>query len=145
MLYFLLGVFIVLHGLVHLWFVTLSQRLVAFQPEMGWSGTSWIFTNLLGDPTTRTLASGLYVLVTFAFVISGVGIFIRADWWRPLLMVSAICSSAIMVLFWDGSLQLVVNKGLLGLLINVGILLALLLFWKFNVLASLSEHGAGLA
>jgi hypothetical protein len=145
MLYVLFGVFVVLHGLVHLWFVSLSQRLVAFQPEMGWSGTSWIFTNLLGDSTTRLLASGLYVLVTFAFVVSGAGIFIRADWWRPVLMASAICSSAIMVLFWDGSLQLVVNKGLLGLLINVGILLVLLLFWKFNVLASLSEHGVALA
>jgi hypothetical protein len=145
MLYFLFGLFIVLHGLVHLWFVTLSQRLVAFQPEMGWSGTSWIFTNLLGDSTTRLLASGLYMLVTFAFVLSGVGIFIRADWWRLLLMASAICSSAIMVLFWDGSLQLVVTKGLLGLLINVGILLTLLAFWKLNVLALLSEQGAGLA
>jgi hypothetical protein len=145
MLYVLFGVFVVLHGLVHLWFVSLSQRLVAFQPEMGWSGTSWLFTNLLSDGATRLLASGLYVLVTLAFAVSGVGIFLRADWWRPLLIASAICSSAIILLFWDGSLQLVINKGLLGLLINVGILLALLPFWKLNVLAWLSEHGAGLA
>jgi hypothetical protein len=144
MLYFLLGVFIVLHGLVHLWFVTLSQRLVAFQPEMGWSGRSWVFTNLLGDGATRLLASALYLLMTLAFVVGGVGIFIRADWWRPLLIASAICSSAIIVLFWDGSLQLLVTKGLLGLLINVGILLALLLFWKLSLLALLSGHGAGL-
>jgi hypothetical protein len=53
-------------------------------------------------------------------------------------------ASVIMVLFWDGSLQLVVAKGLLGLLINVGILLASLFFWKLNVLASLSDRGAGL-
>ena len=35
MLRFLIGVFIVLHGLVHLWYVTLSQRLIEFQAEMG--------------------------------------------------------------------------------------------------------------
>jgi hypothetical protein len=32
------GVFIVLHGLVHVWYVTLSQRWVEFQPEMVWTG-----------------------------------------------------------------------------------------------------------
>ncbi len=127
MLRFLAGSFIVLHGLVHLWYVTLSLELVAFQPEMGWSGRSWVFTHLLGDATTRALATGLYGLATIAFVVSGSGIFLRADWWRPVLVGAAIFSSAIILLFWDGSLQLLVLKGLLGLLINVGILIALLL------------------
>ena len=49
MLRFVISLFIVLHGLVHLWYFTLSQRLVEFKPEMGWSGRSWIFTNFLGD------------------------------------------------------------------------------------------------
>jgi hypothetical protein len=30
---FLFGVFIVLHGLVHVWYLTLSQRLVEFQQQ----------------------------------------------------------------------------------------------------------------
>lgn len=135
MLRFFIGLFIVLHGLVHLWYVTLSQRLVEFQPEMGWSGRSWIFTNFLGDATTRTLASVLYVLATIAFVAGGVGIFARADWWRPMVVGSAIFSSAIILLFWDGSMQQLVEKGLIGLLINVGILVALLVFqWPSTVL-----------
>lgn len=128
MLRFLIGVFIVLHGLVHLWYVTLSQRLVEFQAEMGWSGRSWLFTNVLGDATTRSLASVLYVLATIAFVAGGVGIFVRAGWWRPVLVGSAVFSSAIILLFWDGSMQRLVEKGLIGLLINVVILVALLVF-----------------
>jgi len=75
--------------------------------------------------------------------VSGVGIVIRPDWWCPVLSASAIISSANMVLFWDGTLELVVTNGLLGLLLTVGILLAVLLFWKLNLLASLSKHGAG--
>jgi hypothetical protein len=128
MLRFLLGLFIVLHGLTHLWFFTLSQRLVAFQLAMGWTGRSWLFSNLLGDATTRALASVLFVLATIAFVVSGIGIFIRTAWWPPVLVGSAVLSAAIILLFWDGSMQLLVQKGLIGLLIDVGILLAFLVF-----------------
>jgi hypothetical protein len=84
MLSILIGVFIVLHGLVHVWYVTLSQRLVELQPEMGWSGRSWALSNLLGDATTRSLASVLYVLATILFVTGAIGIFARTGWWRPI-------------------------------------------------------------
>jgi hypothetical protein len=127
MLRFVISLFIVLHGLVHLWYFTLSQRLVEFKPEMGWSGRSWIFTNFLGDSTTRSLASVLYVLATIAFVVSGIGILVRAEWWRPVLVGSAVFSAAIILLLWDGGLQLLVNKGLVGFTISVMILVALLL------------------
>ena len=46
MLRLVIGLFIVLHGLVHLWYFTLSQRLVEFKPQMGWSGRSWVFTKI---------------------------------------------------------------------------------------------------
>jgi hypothetical protein len=124
---FLIGIFIILHGLVHLWYFTLSRRLVEFKPEMGWSGRSWILTNPLGDSTTRTLAGALYVLAAIIFAISGIGILIHTEWWRPVLTSAAVFSSAVIILFWDGGLQRIVEKGLLGLFINVMILVALLL------------------
>ncbi len=127
MLRVLIGIFIVLHGLVHLWYFTLSQRLVEFKPDMGWSGRSWIFTDLLGDSMTRTLAGVLYVVAIIAFVVSGIGIFVRAEWWRPVLVGSAVFSTVIILLLWDGSMQLIVQKGLIGLLIDLGILVALIL------------------
>jgi hypothetical protein len=123
---FLIGIFIVLHGLVHLWYVTLSQRLVEFQPEMGWTGRSWVLTNPLGDGTTRSLASALFVLVTITYVVGGAGVLIQQDWWRPVVIGSALLSSAFILLFWDGQLQMLVEKGVLGLAINVVLLVALL-------------------
>ena len=121
----LFGLFVVLHGLVHLWYFTLSQRLVEFKPEMGWSGRSWLFTNLLGDATTRMLAGVVYLAATIAFVVSGIGLFTGSDWWRPVLVGAAVFSAAIILVLWDGGRQLIVQKGLLGLLIDLGILAAL--------------------
>lgn len=126
MLRILIGLIIVLHGLVHLWYFTLSRGLVKFQAEMGWTGQSWIFTNMIGDATTRSLASMLYVLAALGFVAGGIGIFIQQNWWRPALVGSAILSSVIIILFWDGSTEMLVQKGMLGLLINLVILIALL-------------------
>lgn len=124
---FLLGLFIILHGLVHLWYFTLSQRLVEFKPEMGWTGKSWILSNLLGDSNTRSLASALFVFTTIAFVLSAVGIFGRLEWSWTVLLSSAVFSCTILLLFWDGSMQLIVQKGLIGFLISLVIVLALIL------------------
>lgn len=117
------GIFVILHGLVHIWYTTLSLNLVEYQQEMGWSGRSWIFSNLLGDSTTRSLASGLYVIAAILFIISGFGIFTRADWLRSVLISSATISSVIILLFWDGGMQMLVQKGLIGLVINIGLII----------------------
>ena len=131
MLRFLIGIFFVLHGLVHLWYVTLSQRLVEFQPEMGWSGNSWILTTPIGDSVTRFLASGLFSLVALVFTASGIGIIMRSEWTRPTLLGAALLSMVIIFLFWDGKPQMLVKKGLLGLLVNLIVLVALLVFQWF--------------
>jgi hypothetical protein len=125
MLAFWIGLFIVLHGLVHLWYVVLSQKLVAFQPKMGWTGRSWLLTNVLGDSPTRLLAGLLFVLATIGMVVSGIGVMARGEWWQPVLIGSAVLSSVTLVLFWDGSTDLIVQKGLLGLVINGAILIAM--------------------
>ena len=128
MLRFLYGIFVLLHGLVHLWYVTLSQGWVAFQPEMGWTGESWLFSPLLSDGAVRGLATVLYSLATLGFVVGGIGVFARQDWWRPVIIGSAAFSAVIIALFWDGGLQRIVEKGLLGFLINAVLLIALLVF-----------------
>lgn len=128
MIRILSGIFIILHGLVHLWYLTLSQRWVAFQTDMGWSGESWLFTNLLGDQTTRALASFAYTLAAIGFVAGGLGIFLQQDWLRTVLIGASVFSSAVIILFWDGNGEMLVQKGLLGLLINLAILIVLLGF-----------------
>lgn len=119
----LIGIFIILHGLVHLWYVVLSFRLVEFQPEMGWTGTSWLLSGNVQETTLRTLAGILFIASAFAFVISGIAVFANADWLKTFLLASALFSSLIMLVFWDGKLNLLVQKGVIGILINLGIII----------------------
>lgn len=128
MLRTLLGIFILLHGLVHLWYVVLSQRLVTNLPNVGWTGKSWVFTNLLGDAATRSLISVLYILATIGFLVGGMGVLARTEWWRTALLLSAGLSAATILLFWDGETALLVEKGFLGFLISIAVLAAILLF-----------------
>ena len=116
------GLFVVLHGLVHLWYFVLSRGLVAFKPEMGWTGRSWLLTRSLGDSLTRSLAGLGYLLAAIAFVAAGVGILGDTAWWRGGLVGSAIFSTVVIALFWDGDTRLLVQKGLIGVLINVTLL-----------------------
>lgn len=122
------GLFIVAHGLVHLWLVTLSLKLVAFKPEMGWNGKSWLLTNALGDSITRTLATIMLVIATLGLSVGGVALTAHAKWSQPVLLISAILSALILIIFWDGSFEMIIQKGLIGLLISVAIVVAVLIF-----------------
>jgi hypothetical protein len=126
MLRFIVGLFMVLHGLVHLLYAGHSWRLFELRPGLAWPDGSWAFSRLFGDSATRALASVLYVLATLAFVVGGVGIFGQQQWWRSVLVGSAAFSTAIIFLFWDGSRQALTDQGLIAVLINVAILVALL-------------------
>jgi hypothetical protein len=127
MLHTLIGIFIVLHGLVHMWFVTLSREWVEFQPEMGWTGESWLLSGFLTRPTTRTLATVLFGLGTIAFVVGGVTVLARASWSRTALIASAAFSLTSLLLFWDGGTDRIVARGLVGVLLNIVILVGALI------------------
>ncbi|NOY09308.1 MAG: hypothetical protein GXP33_10770 [Spirochaetes bacterium] len=112
------AVFVILHGLAHLWYVTLSLKLIAYKPEMGWSGESWLLTGMLGDGGARTIASILYTLASLGLVAAGTGMLMGQQWFRPAVIWSAVLSITAIVLFWDGSASQIIEKGLLGLVIN---------------------------
>ena len=124
----IVGVFVVLHGLVHLLYVGQSQRLFELQAGMIWPDGSWAFSRLLGDPRARLLAAGLLVMAAVGFVAGGAGILAGQPWWRPLTVGAAAFSAILFVLFWDGGWQNLDDKGAFALLINAAILAAMLVF-----------------
>jgi hypothetical protein len=130
MLRFIFGAFIVLHGLVHLLYFGQSQRLFELRPGMVWPDGSWAFSKLLGDKATRLLASITYVLAAIGFAAGGLGILLGQAWWRPVVAISAAFSAVIVLLFWDGRMRKLDDQGLIALLINGAILVAvLILHW----------------
>ncbi|MBE0408651.1 MAG: hypothetical protein IBX69_02840 [Anaerolineales bacterium] len=128
MLKYILGAFFILHGLVHLLYFGQSHRLFELRPGMAWPDGSWILSKLLGDDTTRLIASISLVLAALGFFVSGSGFLFQQPWWRPLVVGISIFSSAAYIILWDGKLQNFADKGFVAILINLAILVALLVF-----------------
>jgi len=124
---YLLGIFILLHGWVHIWYVLLARRWVEYRPEMGWDGQSWLLSGALGDAALRGLATVLYTLAAVAFTVAAVGVFAAAGWWRTVVLLAAALSTVSIVAFWDGGSASIVQKGLLGLFVNIGLIVGVLL------------------
>lgn len=128
MIRILFGVFFVLHGVVHLLYFGQSARLFELRAGMVWPDKSWAFSKFLGAAAIRNLASILLILAAAGFLASGVGLFLEQGWWQPLAISMAGFSSLVYILFWDGTMRSLDNQGGVGILINLAILVALLLF-----------------
>ena len=126
MLRIIIGVFFVLHGLVHLLYFGQSQRLFELQAGLLWPDGSWAFSKLLGDEATRWLASASCALAAIGFVAGGAGILAGQAWWHSPVVGSAAFFAVMLILLWDGQMQRLDDKGAVGVLINIAILVVLL-------------------
>ena len=124
----LFNVFLILHGLVHLLYFALSRKLFELdKPLAGWPEQSWLFSKFLGVAATRNVASVLYALAIILFVVSGVSGLLRVAAWPSIVVIAAVFSSVTIILFWDGVLKRMPDKGFMGVLINAAILIVVLI------------------
>jgi hypothetical protein len=123
----IMGIFLILHGLVHLLYAGQSWRLFELRAGMLWPIGSWLFSRLIGDDPTRYLASGSLALASLSFLVGGLGLFFRQAWWRPVTIGGAIFSIVIFLVMWNGKFQAVDEQGGVGLLISIAILAAVIL------------------
>ena len=130
MLQFVFGVFLVLHGLVHLLYFGQSARRFELRSGMVWPDGAWAFTRLLGNKTTRTLASIACIIAAISFVTSGAGVFISQAWWRPVVVAATTFSSVAFILFWNGKLRQLADQGAVAILINLAIMVAVLVLQR---------------
>lgn len=128
----ILSVFIILHGLVHIWYILIINRIVDFTPNMGWTGKSWLFSQCFSENSLRYMAIILYLLVTLLFMISGLAILINIEWQKTIITVAALLSSLTIIIFFDGKFELLVQKGFLGLIINL-IIISIILYSRIKL------------
>lgn len=124
---YIIGVFLLLHSLVHLLYFGQSTRYFELKPGMAWPDGAWAFSKLLGEGATRNLASIALIMAAMGLAASGIGILVGQAWWRPLVLGATAFSSVLFVLFWNGRTQNLDGQGGVGLLIDMAILAAVLL------------------
>jgi hypothetical protein len=90
------GVFLILHGLVHLGYTTpkVDDERYPFVPERAW------FTSAanLAVHTSRALFASVAVTTVLLFSVAGVGVLLDAGWWQPFAVAGSAGSLAVLLL-----------------------------------------------
>ena len=128
MLRYITGGFLILHGLVHLLYFGQSWRIFQLQPGLLWPDGSWVFSRLLGNDPTRVVASFSLVMAAIGLAVGGIAILLGQAWWQPLVIGSLIFSSLLYIAMWNGRIERLSDQGVIGVLINIAILIAVLVF-----------------
>ena len=128
MLHIILGVFLILHGAVHIWYVAMARGLISADADTIWNGRSWLFTRRLGDQATMALATIVFSAITLVFAVAGIALVAQQERFSTWAITGSILSIAAIIGFWDGKPDHPVEKGLLGIILDVAILVALLYF-----------------
>ncbi len=125
---YIFGIFIILHGMVHLLYFGHSMRYFELKAGMAWPNGSWAFSNTLGNETSRSLASISLIVAALGLIFGGIGLLMNQAWWQPLIVCGATISSLVYILFWNGRTQNLDGQGLVGFLIDAAVLLGVLIF-----------------
>jgi uncharacterized membrane protein (DUF2068 family) len=123
----LLGIFFILHALVHLLYAGQAARWFELRPGLTWPDGVWASSRLLGDETIRSLAAVFLALTALAFFVGALGLFLGQGWGRAAGVGAAVLSTAVYLVFWNGKFQDLPDQGGVGLLISLGILVAVLM------------------
>ena len=126
------GIFIILHGIVHLIYTGHSFRLFKVQAGLEWPDGSWALSYFLKNDSIRIIA-GIFCIIAFiGFILGSIGVFSNSIWWRPVVIGTAAFSTIILILLWDGIMQKLPEKGVIAILINLAIIAVVLIIQRLN-------------
>lgn len=119
---FILGLFLILHGLIHLLYLTLSQDIIT-DPSIHWSRESWLLSSFLSDGLLKQISFILFSASILFFVAAGLLYMTEFKRRRAAVYFSAIFSSMTILIFWNGTLQHLDDQGFVGIIINIAIMI----------------------
>ncbi len=128
LIFILTGIFLILHGLVHILYAGQSVHLFELRPGMNWPDEGWVLGRQSADDAMRFLVSISLGLAALGFAAGGVGLLMSRDWWQILAIGAAVLSTMIFAVFWDGKRQSLAENGGIGVLINLAILALVLIY-----------------
>jgi hypothetical protein len=121
----LVAVVLFIHGIAHVMGLFPAFGLATVE---GWNSRSWLLTPILGETISRILSIILFLLALIGFIASSLallGWLVPHDWWRTLVIVSAVISIVTIILYWNAFVAFFPNKvGALG--VDIAVLVCLL-------------------
>jgi uncharacterized membrane protein YphA (DoxX/SURF4 family) len=119
---YLIGVFYILHGLVHLLYMGHSLNYFELEKGFVWPDNSKLLFNVFGLQAKKSIASILCVIAAISFVASGICVLIGHSWHYREIIVATATSTILFIAFWDGSMKKLQTQGAIAILINIAIL-----------------------
>ncbi|MGD8632662.1 MAG: hypothetical protein PVF85_03770 [Anaerolineales bacterium] len=129
MMRILIGIFFILHGLVHALYTSQSLRLFELQPGMVWPERSWLLSRFADSQTLRIIGGISLAVVALTFIVGGTGLLAKQGWFKPITLAACALSTLLYLAYWDGTLQHLDNQGGIGILINIAVATSLLMNW----------------
>ncbi len=124
MVQFSLGIFLMMHAVVHLLYAGQAGRLFELRPGLKWPEGSWLLRRMLEARALNTVATASMLLVGLAFLAAGVGTVAFQEWWRAATSGAAVFSALLFLVFWDGRLKELDAQGAVGVAIDLALLAA---------------------
>jgi hypothetical protein len=94
-----------------------------------WSSRSWLLNDLLGDGAARVICIILFLGALLGFFGAALGLvdwLVPHDWWRMLVVASAVVSLIAIALYWNALILLFPHKAG-AISVNVAVLVCLLI------------------
>jgi hypothetical protein len=118
----LIGIFLILHGLVHWVYAAPQDKAADAKPFNVLTGRWLVKKAGLKSSLALKLGIALMILATLGFILSGIALLISQSWWGIPAISTAGVSLAFLALFWDRNM-------VIGAALNIAIIV-LALFWE---------------
>ncbi len=119
MLLILYALILLVHGLLFVLYGSFAKE---------WWPRSWLLAGRLDPGMLRVLVLTVLSSCAFLFSIAALGLVMGQPWFRDWLTAGGILSTLSMLTFWDGQFNALDEKGLVGILINIALLIAVYVF-----------------
>jgi len=121
---FSLGIFLMMHAVVHLLYAGQAARMFELRPGLKWPEDSWLLRRFLGARTVQVLAAASMLLAGLAFLVAGVGTIAFQEWGRTAVSGAAVFSALMFILLWDGRMKELDAQGAVGVAFDMSLLAA---------------------
>ncbi len=124
MVQFSLGIFLMMHAVVHLLYAGQAGRLFELRPGLKWPQGSWLLGRMLEVRALNTVTAASMLLAGLAFLTAGVGTIAFQEWGRAAVSGAAVFSALMFILLWDGRMKELDAQGAVGVAIDMSLLAA---------------------